>query len=458
MSDKSNLNGTSSNNTEQNDFYLLDKSIETVQRESFYMKRCLDNNDLDGCLKNAIKMISTLQNNNLSPPHYYELYISVTQELRLLQDSFNDITNKPNSTTSIEQLYDICQYSKDILPRLYLLITAGSCYILQEKAPFNDILFDLVELCRGVQHPMRGLFLRDYLSQMSKDKFYNIIESDNNEAINLIIDFILSNFNEMNKLWVRMQHQGTVKNREKRSLERKKLRQLVGTNLVRLSEIEYITLDIYKDKILPCLLEQIVNCKDSLAQEYLMDCIIQVFPDEYHLSTLELFLSTCGQNLQTKVNVKSILETLMLRLSNFFVNDEINNDEILKMKRLELLANNKQMFPLFHKYSADFIESRGISNLSLDDILALQVSLINFSAKCYPKKLKYIDHILRFSSDIIQQKNDQNQDIFKARNQQHLIDLLSLPLETIGCLKILHLKNYAPLMSYLSLIPKKRYP
>lgn len=40
---------------------------------------------------------------------------------------------------------------------------------------------------------------------------------------------------------------------------------------------------------------QIVNCKDELGQYYLMDCIIQVFPDEYHLQTLETLLSACPQ-------------------------------------------------------------------------------------------------------------------------------------------------------------------
>jgi hypothetical protein len=40
---------------------------------------------------------------------------------------------------------------------------------------------------------------------------------------------------------------------------------------------------------------QVVNCKDDLAQFYLMDCIIQVFPDEYHLQTLETLLSAFPQ-------------------------------------------------------------------------------------------------------------------------------------------------------------------
>ena len=85
------------------------------------------------------------------------------------------------------------------------------------------------------------------------------------------IEFILQNFGEMNKLWVRMQHQGAVRDRARREKERRNLRQLVGTNLVRLSEMNGVDLPTYKEIVLPRILEQIVNCKDVIAQEYLMD-------------------------------------------------------------------------------------------------------------------------------------------------------------------------------------------
>lgn len=60
------------------------------------------------------------------------------------------------------------------------------------------------------------------------------------------IDFILMNFAEMNKLWVRMQHQGHSRDREKREKERQELRILVGTNLVRLSQLECIDVEKFK--------------------------------------------------------------------------------------------------------------------------------------------------------------------------------------------------------------------
>ena len=46
----------------------------------------------------------------------------------------------------------------------------------------------------------------------------------------------------------------------------------------------------YKKIVLPGILEQVVSCRDAIAQEYLMECIIQVFPDEMHLATLNNFL------------------------------------------------------------------------------------------------------------------------------------------------------------------------
>lgn len=60
------------------------------------------------------------------------------------------------------------------------------------------------------------------------------------------VTFLLLNFAEMNKLWVRMQHQGHSREREQREQERRELRLLVGTNLNRLSQLEAIDVNRYK--------------------------------------------------------------------------------------------------------------------------------------------------------------------------------------------------------------------
>lgn len=50
--------------------------------------------------------------------------------------------------------------------RRYLLCTVGACFIRGHEGAPKDILKDLVEMCKGVQHPTRGLFLRSYLCQV----------------------------------------------------------------------------------------------------------------------------------------------------------------------------------------------------------------------------------------------------------------------------------------------------
>ena len=59
----------------------------------------------------------------------------------------------------------------------------------------------------------------------------------------------------MTKLWVRMQHQGHTREKERREKERLELRILVETNLVCLSQLEEIDAGMYQREVLPNVLE-----------------------------------------------------------------------------------------------------------------------------------------------------------------------------------------------------------
>jgi len=54
------------------------------------------------------------------------------------------------------------------MTRRYLMVTAGSVLIRSGEVPAHEVLLDLLELCKGVQHPTRGLFLRYFLVQSLK--------------------------------------------------------------------------------------------------------------------------------------------------------------------------------------------------------------------------------------------------------------------------------------------------
>ena len=69
----------------------------------------------------------------------------------------------------LADLYELVQYAGNIVPRLYLMITVGCVFMSIPGAPVKEIMKDMMEMSRGVQHPTRGLFLRHYLSGQTRD-------------------------------------------------------------------------------------------------------------------------------------------------------------------------------------------------------------------------------------------------------------------------------------------------
>ena len=92
--------------------------------------------------------------------------MAICDELRHLELYLLDEFQKGRK---VADLYELVQYAGNIVPRMYLLITVGLVYIKTHEYSRRDIIRDLVEMCRGVQHPLRGLFLRNYLLQCTRN-------------------------------------------------------------------------------------------------------------------------------------------------------------------------------------------------------------------------------------------------------------------------------------------------
>ncbi|KDN59850.1 putative vacuolar protein sorting-associated protein 35 [Colletotrichum sublineola] len=299
---------------------LLEDALIAVRQQTALMRKCLDTpSKLMDALKcwltnrplaTSSTLVSELRTSSLGPKQYYELYMAVFDALRYLSVHLRE--NHP--VNHLADLYELVQYAGNIVPRLYLMITVGTAYMSIPDAPVKELMKDMMDMSRGVQHPIRGLFLRYYLSGQARD-YLPTGDGDGPEGnLSDSINFILTNFVEMNKLWVRLQHQGHSREREQRTRERKELQLLVGSNIVRLSQL--VDLETYKSGILAPLLEQVVQCRDVLAQEYLLEVITQVFPDDFHLHTLDQFLGAVSR-LNPHVNVKAIVIGLMDRLSDY---------------------------------------------------------------------------------------------------------------------------------------------
>lgn len=413
---------------------ILNDMRDAVKKESSQMMQAIDHGELTGALRHANNMLRDLQAGLLSPKHYYDLYMAVFDELRNMETFFAELHRKG---TKMTDLYELVQHAGNVLPRLYLLITVASVYLQAKEVPCRDILRDLVEMVKGVQHPMRGLFLRNYLSTLTKDKLPDTGSEYCGEGgdVHDAIDFVLQNFGEMNRLWVRMQRQGPARSRKRRELERRDLQLLVGTSLVRLSQLEGVDLELYKKEVLPRILEVVTNCKDKLAQSYLMECIIQVFPDDFHLHTLEPLLTTCTE-LQPDVDVNSILAALMTRLAKFVsAADGVIPAEI-------------KAFQIVNEYVAKVVDAR--PSMEVADILQLQVSLLEFAISCYPGRLDYVDHVLGFVVQLMTRVEDRaNPNIVRL-----LVRLLTVPLDSLA-LEILNLGHFPEVMAFLPFDSRK---
>ncbi|XP_075985557.1 vacuolar protein sorting 35 isoform X2 [Anticarsia gemmatalis] len=427
---------------------LLDDALNIVKVQAFQMKRCLDKSKLMDALKHASTMLGELRTSLLSPKSYYELYMAITDELRHLELYLLEEFQKGRK---VADLYELVQYAGNIVPRLYLLITVGLVYIKTNTNLRRDLLKDLVEMCRGVQHPLRGLFLRNYLLQCTRNVLPDTSEAQNeNEGtVKDAIDFVLMNFAEMNKLWVRMQHQGHSRDKERRERERSELRILVGTNLVRLSQLESVTVDDYRRLVLPGILEQVVSCRDAIAQEYLMECIIQVFPDEFHLANLQPFLKSCAE-LQPGVNIKNIIIALIERLATYSQRNEGNIN--LSVVQEDGQEQEVQLFEVFSDQVAAITQSR--TDMPPEDMLSLQLALLKLAQRCHPNKLNYVDRVLAHTDKICA-------DIHVASGKTHLehntavfkelMKILKLPADHYkNILTLIKLQKYAPLIRHLN--------
>ena len=238
----------------------------------------------------------------------------------------------------------------------------------------------------------------------------------------------------MNRLWIRMQHTG-AKEKTRRESDRNELNMVVGENLVRLSSLEGVDLATYKAQVLPKLIEIIQLCKDPISQQYLLDCIIQVFTDEYHLQTLEKLLDTCA-TLHASVDVKTIIIALMDRLSRY-----------AKTQRNEIEAVDKQIniFGLFKKNINRLLEDQGLV-MDLKKLIELQVAFLRFSIETYPTRVDYVNAILELCVKILQLQPGKSitEDCLKS-----VVKLLVIPLDALTH-SIFGMSHYPALMQYLS--------
>ena len=318
-------------------------------------------------------------------------------------------------------------------------------------------------------HPEKAA---DCTAASTEDAAGNTANGGSNEPSRVapVVDsynFILNNLLEMNRLWIRIQHMPGDKTKEtkrRRERERNDLRILVGSNLNRLSSLEGITAHEYGIKILPRILGEITSCRDPLSQAYLMDCIIQVFPDEFHLETLEIFLGVCPR-LREKVNVRTIMNNMMERLLNYYQEDKIGEHDDEDTNDVKTMMA-RQSFDMFEDCVHSVFEARGLG-IPPRDIVRLQGCLLDYALKIAPGDTELITRCISQCAKALGVLQEQKrasmmgQGIVVGGGTKKSLEidmddvattalekLLSVPLDSMG-LKVLDMPDFALLLAFL---------
>ena len=406
---------------------LLNKSIRIVKENSYFMHKALEAKNIKEVLKYSDTFLSELRHDNFIPKDYYTLFFLIFDELSKLQ---KELTQQPKIKKY--NLYDTVQFSKKIIPRLYLLITVGAVYVDNKIRTLEEVVWDTFKLLKGVQHPCRGLFLRYYFLKTLKERVENQPEG---LSVDTLIELLMQNLREMNSLWIRIN--SLIEDKKLRRAQRKDLAVVVGENIMQMALLESVDLNIYKEKILPRLLEIILENKDRIAQEYLFDILLSAFEGEFHVETLQTILDAT-KRLNKRVNINTIYLKLMERFANFAESQQMEEGEEKK--------DLSQMTFIYDHFKSTIESIIGQKKYPLESLLKLISGFATFTVNFYNKRLDYVDEIFKMTKKLCDEFP--KEDIEKEKCVSSLLNILTVPLRKLALL-VLNIPQYPVLMELL---------
>jgi len=87
-----------------------------------------------------------------------------------LKDFEDYLVDDKKKGRRLADVYESVQQASELLPRLYLLVAVGGVYIDSQELSAKEILKDVIEMAKGIQNPLRGLFLRYFMLKKLKDR------------------------------------------------------------------------------------------------------------------------------------------------------------------------------------------------------------------------------------------------------------------------------------------------
>ena len=420
----------------------LNKLYKEVDSHTNHIMEYLNTKNFSKCLVDTSSLISLLKIDTLTPSNYYILFNELND---IFQDTIEyyirEITLKD---IKIKYLYDIVQQSQYLLPRLYLMIIVGGIYLEKYPNNYREILYDLINVVKCVQSPLRAFWLRYFLFNYIKDKLpYKNGDYINNKCyyfdyFNVSINFLMENLEYMNHYIIRVRKEIFIDDEILPINEREKMIISQKEIIEEISNMKNLTKIIFENKILPKFMKMIIfdTSHDWYIQKMLIESIIKFFKiDLYFESQGSHLILFCISKLMCikEIDVATIFINLLKNYIKYIkAQKKLCKDNIIKTKA-------KNFFHIFLiKYNEIQMCYNNSGEKEFNKFTDLDLIFVRFVYKILEKnenQLKIINHIIDLCyKRIVSYKQQFNNDSFiricllieKSLKKYTIYDLMNL--------------------------------
>ena len=416
----------------------LNQISKVFEYQSSLIKIYPSSKNFSKCFLDTASLISLLKVNLLTPSNYYLLYIDT---MELLQETIEYyIRDNVSKGIKIKYIYESVQQCQYLIPRIYLMIISGSVYLGLYPIKYREIIYDLLNVVKCIQNPLRGFWIRYFLFKSLK----NILPIKIGEYIfneeyfflyrNISLSFLMTNLEELVLFAMRTKKEIYIDDKKIEEKQRINMIQSIEEVIEEISCMKGVDKNIFVNKILPKMFDiifKVENGNDYYLEQIIISAIIKYFNIELYyesqgISIIFLILRKIIDN--KEIDKISMFNNLLNNYTKFIKNIRKNENSSL---RNEIMSSITTTFPLFlEKYNELQTTYKNSEEKEFNKFIDLDTIFLKFSLKILKngkdeQKTSIINIVLNSCSKRLNMFNYG----FKHETTKKICSLIEIPLK-----------------------------
>ena len=416
----------------------LNQISKVFEYQSSLIKIYPSSKNFSKCFLDTASLISLLKVNLLTPSNYYLLYIDT---MELLQETIEYyIRDNVSKGIKIKYIYESVQQCQYLIPRIYLMIISGSVYLGLYPIKYREIIYDLLNVVKCIQNPLRGFWIRYFLFKSLKNILpIKIGEYISNEEYfflyrNISLSFLMTNLEELVLFAMRTKKEIYIDDKKIEEKQRINMIQSIEEVIEEISCMKGVDKNIFVNKILPKMFDiifKVENGNDYYLEQNIISAIIKYFNIELYyesqgISIIFLILRKIIDN--KEIDKISMFNNLLNNYTKFIKNIRKNENSSL---RNEIMSSITTTFPLFlEKYNELQTTYKNSEEKEFNKFIDLDTIFLKFSLKILKngkdeQKTSIINIVLNSCSKRLNMFNYG----FKHETTKKICSLIEIPLK-----------------------------